>query len=93
MSANFIFTNNFYARVSGENSRYYLRGSGDQSFTFIDVSCTFKLNELKTDIELSLTNLAGIDTYGTATLTSNSIIESSYLIRPRMAMVKFYFRF
>lgn len=93
MSANFIFTNNFYARVSGENSRYYLRGSGDQSFTFIDASCTFKLNELKTDIELSLTNLAGIDTYGTATLTSNSIIESSYLIRPRMAMVKFYFRF
>jgi len=93
ISANFTFSNKFYVKMGGENSRYHLPGSGNRSFTFIDASCTYKLNKLKTDIELSLTNLAGIDTYGTATLTSNSIIESSYLIRPRMAMVKFYFRF
>jgi hypothetical protein len=93
ISANFSFTNNFYLKVSGENSRYHLPFSDNKSFTFIDASCTFKLNKLKTDIELSLTNLAGIDTYKTAILTSNSILENSYFIRPRMGMAKFYFRF
>jgi hypothetical protein len=94
LSANFNFSSNFYARVGGENSRYRLLGTNnDRSYTFLDASCTYKLNKLKTDIELSLTNLTGMDTYATASLSSNSIVESAYRIRPRMAMIKFYFRF
>jgi hypothetical protein len=94
VSANFNFTNNFYVRVGGENSSYRLLGTtNSSSFTFIDASCTYKLNKLKTDIELSMTNLAGMDTYSTASLSANSIVESSYRIRPRMVMVKCYFRF
>ena len=93
LSANFVFNSNFYCRVGGENYKYHIPGTQDKSFTFVDASCTYKLNKLKTDIELSLTNLAGMDTYSTASLSANSIVESSYRIRPRMAMVKFYFRF
>lgn len=93
VSANFVFSSNFYCRIGGENYQYHIPGTQDNSFTFVDASCTYKLNKLKTDIELSLTNLGGMDTYSTASLSSNSIVESSYRIRPRMAMVKFYFRF
>lgn len=93
LSANFVFSNNLYCRLSGENYQYHIPGTEDNSFTFVDASCTYKLDKLKTDIELSLTNLAGMDTYRTASLSANSIVESSYRIRPRMALVKFYFRF
>ena len=93
MSTNFALSKKLYIRLSGENSVYLLPGSGNRNFTFIDAFCTYKLPKLKTEIEFSLTNLAGIDTYRTVSLASNSIIESSYLIRPRMGMVKFYFRF
>ncbi|MES2372690.1 MAG: carboxypeptidase-like regulatory domain-containing protein [Bacteroidota bacterium] len=93
LSANFSISNDFYFRVGGDNYRYLIPGTQENNYTFVDAAFTCKLNKLKTDIELSLTNLANIDTYGTASLSSNSIVESSYRIRPRMAMVKFYFRF
>jgi hypothetical protein len=90
---NFTISQDFYFRVSGDNYQYHAPGSPDKNFTFVDAAFTYKLNKLKTDLELSLTNLAGNDTYSTASLSANSIVESSYRIRPRMAMVKFYFRF
>lgn len=91
--ANFVVSSNFYFRVMGDNYQYHLPGSPGMNYTFADAAFTYKLNQYKTDIELSLTNLANVDTYGSATLSANSIVESSYRIRPRMAMVKFYFRF
>lgn len=93
LSANFSISNDFYFRVEGDNYRYMVPGSQENNYTFVDAAFTYKLKKLKTDIELSLTNLANIDTYGTASLSSNSIVESSYRIRPRMALLKFYFRF
>ncbi|MEO8173400.1 MAG: hypothetical protein ABI581_09965 [Sediminibacterium sp.] len=93
VSANFSISNDFYFRIGGDNYRYLILGTTKNNYTFVDAAFTYKLNKLKTDIELSLTNLANIDTYGTASLSNNSIVESSYRIRPRMAMVKFYFRF
>ncbi|MES2004989.1 MAG: carboxypeptidase-like regulatory domain-containing protein [Bacteroidota bacterium] len=93
VNASVAFTSNVYAKIGGENYRYHIPGSQDNQYTFVDASLTWKLDKLKTDLELSLTNLAGVDTYTTASLSANSIVESSYRIRPRMAMVKFYFRF
>jgi hypothetical protein len=91
--ANFNITQDFYFRVNGDNYQYHVPGSQDNNFTFVDAAFTYKFNKLKTDLELSLTNLGGSDTYSTASLSTNSIVESTYRIRPRMAMVKFYFRF
>jgi len=93
LSANFSISSDFYFRVGGDNYRYLIPGSQDNNYTFVDAAFTYKLNKLKTDLELSLTNLANVDTYGSASLSANSIVESSYRIRPKMAMVKFYFRF
>lgn len=93
LSANFSISSDFYFRIGGDNYRYLIPGTQENNYTFVDAAFTYKFNKLKTDLELSLTNLANIDTYGTASLSSNSIVESSYRIRPRMAMVKFYFRF
>ncbi len=93
LAANFTITSNFYFKVGGDNYQYHVPGSPDRNYTFVDAAFTYKLNQYKTDIELSLTNLANIDTYGSASLSANSIVESSYLLRPRMAMIKFYFRF
>ncbi len=93
VAANFTLSSNFFFKLSGDNYRYLIPGSQDNQYTFADAYFTYKLNKLKTDIELSMTNLAGIDTYSTASLSSNSIVESSYRIRPRMVMVKFYYRF
>lgn len=93
LSANFSISSDFYFKLGGDNYWYNIPGSLTNSYTFIDAAFTYKLNKLKTDIELLFTNLANLDTYGTALLSANSIVESSYRIRPRMALVKFYFRF
>lgn len=93
LATNFTITPDFYFRVSGDHYQYHVPGSQDNNFTFVDAAFTYKLNKWKTDLELSLTNLTGKDTYSSASLSANSIVESSYRIRPRMAMVRFYFRF
>nr|WP_294991353.1 carboxypeptidase-like regulatory domain-containing protein [uncultured Sediminibacterium sp.] len=92
-NANFSISNDFYFKIGGDSYQYIVAGSQQNNYTFVDAAFSYKLNKLKTDIELSLTNLANIDTYGTALLSSNSIVESSYPIRPRMALLKFYFKF
>lgn len=60
---------------------------------FLDAAIIFKIKKLKSDIELSCLNLAGNDSYVLTRLVVNSLVESSYPIRPRMFMLKTYFRF
>lgn len=93
LNANFSINPDLYFKLTGDNYQYLTAGAPANNYTFIDAAFTYKLNKLNTDIEFSLTNLSNIDTYGTASLFTNSIVESSYRIRPRMALVKFYFRF
>lgn len=90
---NFTVSPVFYIRVSGDNYHYRLPGQQTNDYTFVDAAVTYKLDKLKTDLEFSVTNLANIGDYGFAALSANSITESSSRIRPRMATVKFYFRF
>lgn len=92
-SANFTVSGNFYFKLSGDNYRYMISGSQDNNYTFADAFFTYKADKLKSNIELSITNIGGINSYKTASLSSNSIVESTYRIRPRMVMVKFYYRF
>lgn len=60
---------------------------------FLDAAITFRLKKMKSDIELSCLNLAGKDQYVLTSLLVNSLLESSYPLRPRMIMLKTYFRF
>lgn len=93
LNTNFSINSDFYFKLSGDSYQYFTDGATTKNYTFIDAAFTYKINKLNTDIEFSLTNLANIDTYGTASLFTNSIVESIYRIRPRMALMKFYFRF
>ncbi len=93
LNLNCNITSDLYLKLNGENDNYHTPGMQDNNFTFLDAFCTYKLNKLKTDIELSFTNIAGVDTYSNASLSTNSIVQSTWHIRPRMAMLKFYFRF
>lgn len=90
---NLNLTEDFYLKFSAEIFRYRVPGTQDNDYTFLDAAATWKINRWKTDLELSLTNIANIDTYSSASLSANSVLVSSYRIRPRMAMLKFYFRF
>lgn len=93
LNMDFNIGNDILFRFSGQNNNYQAPGSLDKHFTFLDAYATYKFNRLKTDIELSFTNIAGVDTYSNVSLTTNSILESTWNIRPRMVMLKFYFRF
>lgn len=81
------------AKLTADNYTYLLPGVQDVRVTFADAYLTYTLEKLKTSVEFSLTNIMGTDTYTNINLTANSISEASYRIRPRMALVKFYFRF
>ncbi len=93
LNVDFNIKTNLLFRVSGQNSSYLAPGSPGRNFSFLDAYATYKLNKLRTDIEFSITNIAGVDSYSNIDLSANSIMESSWNIRPRMVMVKFYFRF
>ncbi len=86
-------TKSLFGKIVADNYTYLVPGAQDVRVTFADVYLTWKLDKLKTDLEFSLTNIAGTDTYTNVYLSSNSISEVAYRIRPRMAMVKFLFRF
>lgn len=90
---NFNVSSNFYFKVSGDHYAYYVPGSQNNKSTFVDAMFTWKLNKYRTDLDIAMTNLGGADTYKNASLSVNSITESSFRIRPRMVMLRFNFRF
>lgn len=90
---NIIATNNLYFKLSGEYYFTHSPYSQDTKFLFLDATCTVKLNKLKTDIDFSLNNLANVKAYTVLSVSSNSIVENTYNLRPRMALVRFLYRF
>jgi hypothetical protein len=91
--ASITFGKNLFGKLVADNYTYLVPGARDVRITFADAYLTYKLDKLKTDLEFSLTNIAGTDTYTNVNISANSITEAQYRIRPRMAMVKFLFRF
>ncbi len=81
------------AKLVADNYTYLLPGAQDVRVTFADVYVTWYMDKLKSNIEFSLTNIMGTDSYTNIHLTANSIMETMYTIRPRMMLVKFYYRF
>jgi len=84
---------NLFLKLNGEYYFAHYTGVRDNNALFADATFTYKWNKLKTDIEFSLYNLAGTDEYTSITASANIISAYTYHIRPRMAAVKFLFRF
>jgi hypothetical protein len=93
MDVNVIATQNLYFKLGAEQYYTHSPYSQDIKIVFVDASCTYKINKLKTDVELSLNNLANVRNYTTLSVSSTSVVENSYYIRPRMALIKFLYRF
>jgi hypothetical protein len=90
---NITMMQNLFGKIVAENYNYHVPGSQDTRITFLDMFVTWKLNKLKTDLELSMTNLTGIEDYTNLSVSANSISTGTYRMRPRMFMCKFLFRF
>lgn len=63
----------------------------DIKYFFLDANARYKLNRWRTDIELTMTNLADITSYETYNLSANSFTYSRYNLRGRMMLLKFVF--
>ncbi|MBV9989553.1 MAG: hypothetical protein JO301_17865 [Chitinophagaceae bacterium] len=93
VNAYLSFNAALHATVTAENYTYLLPGQQDVRVTFLDALFNWKIDKLKTTISIGVTNLANIDTYTNLSLSANGISESVYRIRPRTAMIKFYYKF
>lgn len=91
--ASMTFGKYLTAKIVADNYTYLLPGAQDVRVTFADVLFTWYFEKIKSNVEFSLTNVMGTDTYSNIRLTANSLANSMYNIRPRMALVKVYFRF
>ncbi|NCI45953.1 TonB-dependent receptor [Sediminibacterium soli] len=81
------------AKLAADNYTYLVPGAQDVRVTFADLYLTYYLDKLKSNIEFSLTNIMGTDEYTNVSMSANSISSAAYTIRPRMALLKCYFRF
>ena len=76
---------NFYVKQSFINNA--------NNYFFVDAAVKFKANKLKTDFVLDCINLANTKEYSIINVNANNVIENSFLIRPRMIIVKAFFNF
>jgi hypothetical protein len=80
-------------RLKGE-STYIINkiSNGHSNFLFFDMNILYKLNKKKMDISLDIYNLSNNTNYEVLAISANNISRTSYLIRPRMVMLKFSFQ-
>jgi hypothetical protein len=85
--------NNLFLKLSGDH--YYTNQSlhDDLNYSFADFSARYKLNKMKTDIELNVLNLFDTKTYSSPLLTANNFTNSVYTLPGRMMTMKVAFNF
>jgi hypothetical protein len=89
----FTTLKNVYVNVSGEYMYTQQRGQQDLKYFFADMNINVRLPKSKTDIALSVTNLANIKTFNTIDVTANSLTTASFTIPGRVVMLKTTFSF
>jgi hypothetical protein len=57
-------------------------------YFFADATLTHKANKIKADFSFSIVNIFNTTEYTTAILSANNFTQSSYIIRPRMFVLK-----
>jgi len=84
---------NLFLKLSGDH--YYSNQSlrNDLNYSFADFSARYKLNKMKTDIELNVLNLFDTKTYSSPILTANNFTNSIYTLPGRMMTMKVAFNF
>lgn len=88
---NYTPSANFLIGVSADH--YYTRQqqAGDLKYIFADASLRYKINKLRTDIELSAKNLFNMQNYSAVYLSANVFTSSTYSIPGRIILAKVMF--
>ncbi len=87
---NYAPAENVFFKLSGDDYYTYQPGN-DLKYFFADASIKFRLNKLKTDVELSAVNLLNVKNYSYLNLSANTFTSSSYTLPGRIVMVKMMF--
>jgi hypothetical protein len=79
-----------FFKLSGDYYYTYQQGN-DLKYFFTDASVKFRLNKLKTDVELSAVNLLNVKNYNYLNLSANTFTSSSYTLPGRIVMLRMLF--
>jgi hypothetical protein len=87
---NYSPAENVFFKLSGDHYYTYQQGN-DLKYFFADASIKFRLNKLKTDMELSAVNFLNVKNYSYLNLSANTFTASSYSLPGRIVMVRMIF--
>jgi hypothetical protein len=91
-TATFNLFKDFLFQVQARNISSWNNSGSDVQYWFADAKVRYNLKKWKTDIELDCTNLANVNEYELLRVTAGMSSMSRYLIRGRMALIKFTFQ-
>lgn len=90
-TATFNIFKDFLFQVQARNISSWNNNGSDVQYWFADAKIRYNLKKCKTDIEFDCTNLANVNEYELLRVTAGMSSISRYLIRGRMALLKFTF--
>jgi hypothetical protein len=90
-SVNYNPADDLQFKLSGEYYFTRQQGNPDLKYFFADASMKFRINKLKTDLELSAVNLFNIKSYNALYLSANTFTASTFTLPGRIVMLKLMF--
>jgi len=90
-SVHYIPSDDLQFNLSGEHYFTCQQGNPDLKYFFADASAKFRLNKLKTDLELSAVNFLNVKNYRYLNLSANTFTVNSYTLPGRIIMLKLMF--
>jgi len=90
-SINYNPSDDVLFKLSGEHYFTRQQGNPDLKYFFADASLKFRLNKLKTDVELSAVNFLNVKNYRYLNLSANALTANSYSLPGRIIMLKMMF--
>ena len=82
---------NMFFRLSGEQYFTYQQQGNNLKYFFADASAKYRINKIKTDVELSAVNFLNVKNYSSLYLSANTLINNSYALPGRIVMLKVMF--
>ncbi len=92
-SATSTFMNNVFLTLSANHINTRQSKQISLNYFFADVNTRVKINKLKTDFELAVTNITNIKRYEAIYLSANSYTSTAYTIPGRIIMLKATFSY
>ncbi|WP_413670677.1 carboxypeptidase regulatory-like domain-containing protein [Mucilaginibacter sp. Mucisp86] len=90
-SVNYNPVTDLQFKLSGEHYFTRQQGNPDLKYFFADASAKLRVEQWKTDLELSAANFLNVKTYNTLYLPANTLTASSYTLPGRIILLKVMF--